>query len=126
MNTRIIKLIKLKVIFTYSFWLSYIREYRFNFAFRRTFYCFVQSLMLIDKYRDVFITDKHNAVVEFCVYTNAYVTTTEFIRALSVTAWLCEKMKITNTKFRILDKDMSDLFESTSITAKHELPSIHP
>ena len=90
-----------------------------NLSHRR----FIRDLKFINKHRDVFINNEHDAAVEFCVCADADNRITIFIKALAFIVWLCEKMKVTNVKFRIPDKDMSDFFESTSITTQHQSPS---
>ena len=135
MNIRIVKLIKLNVIFTYSFWFFYINARRFRmggslYSFKMKppqtlkwhsiYRRFKLQLKFINKHRDVFINDKHGTAVEFCVGFKTRNTITELIKTLAFIVWLCEKMEITNIKFRIPDKDVSDLFECASITTQHQ------
>ena len=120
MNIRIVKLIKLNVLFTYSFWFAHIRKNKLHFL--STLRLFIRQLIFINRHRDVFIKNEHDAAVKFYVCAGFKVVTS-LIRTLAFIVWLCEKMKITNVKFRIPDKDISDLFEIASITTQHQSPS---
>ena len=122
MNIRIVKLIKLNVLFTYSFWFAHIRQHGLYIQFLDNCFSFIKGLSFINKHRDAFINDKHDTVVEFCI-GDKYKVITTFISTVSTIVWLCEKMKITNIKLIISDKDIRDLFESTLITTQHQLPS---
>ena len=120
MNIRIVKLIKLNMLFIYSFWFAHIRKSKSNLL--STFCLFIRGLIFINRHRDVFIGNEHDAAVEFCVCFN-FIVIPNLLKTIAFIVWLCEKMKITNVKFRIPDKDMSDLFDSTSITTQHQSPS---
>ena len=125
MNIRVIKLIKLNVIFIYSFCFTHINARRFHlggswlYSFKKRLpqglkwyiICrkFRSQLGFINKHRDAFINNKHNVTAEFYI-SHDIITTC--IYNLAFISWLCEKMKITNVKFKFLDKDVSDLFES--------------